>query len=253
MTDLSGKTALITGASRGIGAAAARHLAASGATVFLTARTQEAVEPVAEAITADGGIAHALACDVSRFADVEAAVRAALAETGRLDILVNNAGLIDPISRLETSDPDAWGKVADVNIKGVYHGLRAAGPVMLEQKSGTIINLSSGAASRPIEGWSHYCASKAAVLSLTRSADLEWRREGIRVLGLSPGTVATGMQASIRASGINDYSRLAPTAHLDPDWVGQAIAWLCGKAGDAYLGEDCSLKDPVVRKALGIG
>lgn len=252
MTDLSGKTALITGASRGIGEAAARRLAACGATVILTARTLEAVEPIAISLTAEGGGAHALACDVSRFAEVDAAVAHAQSLTGRLDILVNNAGLIDPISRLETSDPDDWDKVADVNIKGVYHGLRAAGPVMLEQKAGTIINLSSGAASRPVEGWSHYCASKAAVLSLTRCADLEWREHGIRVMGVSPGTVATGMQASIRASGINDYSRLDPSAHLSPDWVGRAIAWLCGKAGDAYLGEDCSLKDPAVRKALGI-
>src|SRR3546814_7074582 len=89
------------------------------------------------------------------------------------------------------SDPDGWDAVVDINLKGVYHGLRAAIPIMEAQGHGVIVNISSGAATSPLEGWSHYCATKAAVLMLTRCVDKEYRDRGIHVVGLSPGTVAT--------------------------------------------------------------
>ena len=142
---------------------------------------------------------------------LNAAIYKCVAEFGRLDILVNNAGVIDPIARIADSDPRQWDQVVDINVKGVYHGLRAAIPVMEAQGSGVIVNLSSGAANGALEGWSHYCATKAAVLSLTRCADKECRENGIRVVGLSPGTVATDMQVSIKASGINPVSQLDPS------------------------------------------
>lgn len=123
---------------------------------------------------------------------------------------------------------------------------------MLEAGGGTIINISSGAATGALEGWSHYCASKAAVLSLTKCADLEFSDHGIRVIGLSPGTVATHMQVAIKASGINPVSRLDPSVHIPPEWVGETISWLATEAGDAYCGIDCSLRDEGVRKAVGL-
>ncbi len=171
MTDLTGRVALVTGASRGIGAATATVLARCGAKVVLAARTADASASVAAAIRGEGREAGSIACDVARYADVEAAVRHACHTFGRLDILVNNAGLIEPIARIGDSDPELWGRVADVNTKGVYHGLRAAIPVMVAQGGGVIVNISSGAATSALEGWSHYCSSKAAVLSLTRCAD----------------------------------------------------------------------------------
>ncbi|MBO6756572.1 MAG: SDR family oxidoreductase [Roseibium sp.] len=252
MFQLQGKSALITGASRGIGEAAALSLAKYGVAVVLAARSTKDIERIAAHIRELGGEAAAISCDVSRYDDVEAAVRLCADSFKGIDILVNNAGLIDPISRLESSDPDAWGKVIDVNVKGVYHGIRAAAPLMLEKGSGTIINISSGAATGALEGWSHYCASKAAVLSLTKCGDKEFGDKGITVLGLSPGTVATEMQVQIKASGINPVSQLDPSVHIPAEWVGEAIAWLSTDAGNAFKGTDCSLRDEGVREAVGL-
>ncbi len=252
MTNLSGKTALITGASRGIGEATARHMAALGATVVLAARSAAHIETIAADISASGATALAVACDVSDANTVQTLVQTAIAESGRLDVLVNNAGVIDPIARLAESDPDAWGHIVDINLKGVYHGLRYAIPEMVRLGGGTVINISSGAATSALEGWSHYCATKAAVLSLTRVADKEYRDHGVRVIGLSPGTVATDMQVQIKASGINPVSQLDPSAHIPPEWVARAIAWLTGPEANAHLGTDFSLKTDAGRIAVGL-
>ena len=252
MITLIGKVALVTGASRGIGAATAKSLAAYGAKVVLTARTADAVEQVAANIRADGGDASATECDVARYADIEAAVRHTVGAYGGLDILVNNAGVMEPIALLADSDPEQWGRIADVNYKGVYHGLRAAIPEMLKRGGGTIINISSRAATSALEGWSHYCSSKAAVLSLTRCANKEYGGRGIRVVGLSPGTVATDMQVAIKASGINPVSQLDPSAHIPADWAARAVAWLATDAGAPYAGGDFSLKTEESRKLVGL-
>lgn len=252
MFDLNGRVALVTGASRGIGEAGARSLAKYGAKVVLAARSADRINTIAEDIQASGGEAIAVTCDVASYADVAKAVQTAIDTFGGLDILVNNAGVIEPIDRIEVSDPEAWGKVIDINVKGVYHGLRAAAPHMLDKGAGTIVNISSGAAIGALEGWSQYCSSKAAALSLTRCGDKEFGDKGIRVVGLSPGTVATQMQVDIKASGINPVSQLDPSVHIPAEWVGETICWLCTEAGDAYRGVDCSLRDEEVRKSVGL-
>ena len=249
MSDMTGKVILITGASRGIGAAAARTFAAKGARVALLARNADAVGELAGEIGAD---ALAIPCDVSRYWEMEAAVGACVQAFGQLDVLVNNAGVIEPIAHLANADPEEWGKVVDVNLKGVFNGMRAALPVMRGQRSGSILTISSGAAHNPVEAWSHYCASKAAVAMLTRCADLENRPAGIRAIGLSPGTVATQMQREIKASGINPVSRLDWDAHIAPEWVAEALVWMCGPAADGYLGEEISLRDEGVRREIGL-
>ncbi|MCY0096278.1 SDR family oxidoreductase [Hoeflea ulvae] len=247
--DLTGKTALITGASRGIGEAASRILAGYGANVVLAARSTRDTARIAAEI---GDKAIAVTCDVAQYIDVENAVKLAVDSFGGLDFLVNNAGVIDPIARIEDSDPEAWDQVVDINFKGVYHGLRAAIPVMKKRGGGVIINISSGAATGALEGWSHYCATKAGVLSLTRCAHAECAADNIRVVGLSPGTVATDMQRSIRDSGVNAVSQMDWSMHISPDWVGEAIAWLTTDAARSYDGDDFSLKTEEARRAVGL-
>ena len=246
---MKGKTVLITGASRGIGAEAARAFAAEGANVVLLARSRGSLEALAGEI---GERALALAGDVSRFEDIEAAVARTVERFGALDVLVNNAGVIEPIAHMAEADPKAWGQVIDINLKGVFFGMRAALPVMLEAGGGTVLTVSSGAAHGPVEAWSHYCASKAGAAMLTRCLDKEYRERGIRAMGLSPGTVATEMQREIRASGINPVSRLDWSEHIPPDWPARALVWMSTPEADEFIGREISLRDEAIRKRLGL-
>ncbi len=246
---MQGKVVVITGASRGIGAEAARAFAAAGARVALLARSQGAVEALAAGLGAD---AMAAGCDVADWAAVQAAMAAVVARFGRIDVLVNNAGVIEPIARLAEADAGVWGEAVDINLKGVFHGMKAVLPQMRAQGGGTIITVSSGAAVNPLEGWSAYCASKAGALMLTRVAHVEEGPHGIRVLGLSPGTVATDMQVKIKASGVNAVSRLEPSAHIPADWPARALVWMCSAAADPWLGTDVSLREERVRRAVGL-
>ena len=252
MSELAGKSAVVTGASRGIGAATAEVFAEQGVSVVLAARTTSEIEALATQIRSNGGKAEAVACDVSKFADLQNAISVCREEFGGLDILVNNAGVIDPIGHLVDSDPEDWAKAADINFKGVYFGLRAAVPVMEAQGSGVIVNVSSGAAHSPLEGRSHYCAAKAAAAMLTRCADLESADKGVRVVGMSPGTVATYMQTAIKASGINPVSELDPSVHIDPSWPAKAIAWLCTEDAAEFAGQEVSLRDEGIRRRIGL-
>jgi NAD(P)-dependent dehydrogenase (short-subunit alcohol dehydrogenase family) len=246
---MQGKVVVITGASRGIGAAAARQFVASGAHVALLARNGAEIAALAAEL---GRGVMALECDVGDFVQVEVALAAVMARHGRLDVLINNAGMIEPIARLEAVDPAAFAQTVQVNLLGVLHGMRAALPVMRKQGAGTIINVSSGAAVNPLEGWGGYCASKAGALMLTRVGHLEEAAQGIRVLGLSPGTVATEMQVKIRASGVNPVSQLAPGAHVPPEWPAKALVWMCSAGADPWLGRDVSLREDVVQRAVGL-
>ena len=226
---VDGKTVIVTGASRGIGEAAAEVFAAAGAKVGLLARSEVAIGEIAARI---GDNAIAVACDVSDYASLEAAIRKVEAAFGPTDVLINNAGAVEPVSHLADADPDAWGKVIDINLKGVFYGMRAVMPSMIARGSGTILTVSSGAAHGPVEAWSHYCASKAGAAMLTRCADKESGEAGLRVMGLSPGTVATQMQKEIKASGINPVSQLDWSAHIPPDWPAKALLWMCGPEAD---------------------
>ncbi|WP_439144040.1 SDR family oxidoreductase [Planktotalea sp.] len=249
MTDVTGKTVIITGASRGIGEASARLFADQGANVVLLARSETTIKAIAAEIC---GTALAIACDVSSYADMDQAVQTATEKFGKVDILINNAGVIEPISHIATADPAAWAKAIDINLTGVFNGMRCVLPAMIEAKSGTILTVSSGAAHNPIEAWSHYCSSKAGAAMMTRMAHLENAAHGIRCMGLSPGTVATQMQKDIKTSGINPVSQLDWDIHIPADWPAKTLLWMCSADSDAWLGEEISLRDEDIRTRVGV-
>ena len=253
MADLNGKVVLITGASRGIGEAAALALGRAGASVMLLARDGARAGQVAQQVTEAGGKAAALACDVSDYAAMQRAVAETRSRFGRLDVLVNNAGVIEPIASVADSDPADWARNIQINLVGAYHALRAVLPDMIAAGGGTIINVSSGAAMRPLEGWSAYCTGKAGLAMLTRSIALEHAGQGIRVFGFQPGTTDTDMQVIIRASGVNQISqipreKLTPVAH-----PAAAIVYLCTPAADDLAGQEFSLGNEAFRSRLNLG
>lgn len=247
---LQGKIALVTGASRGLGEGAARALAKEGAAVMLLARDGDLAQKVAGEIVDAGGTAEALACDVSDYPSVERAVADTRQRLGGLDILINNAGVIEPIAEIAASDPAVWARNIQINLIGAYYVVRAVLDRML-QNGGTIINVSSGAAYRPLEGWSSYCAGKAGLAMLTRSLVLE--TTGVRIFGFSPGTIDTDMQVKIRASGLNQVSQI-PRANLSPvEHAVRGLVYLCDGAADDLTGQDVSMRDEAFRKRIGLG
>jgi len=252
MPDLAGKVVIVTGASRGIGAAAALALAKAGATLVLTARDAAQLDSVAQAITRDGGKAAAITCDVSDWIAVQRLVAETQQRFGKVDVLINNAGVIEPIAVTAEGDPAAWARSIEINLIGAYYAIRAVLPAMLAAGAGTIVNVSSGAAHNPLEGWSAYCSGKAGLAMLTRQIALEHAAQGIRVFGFQPGTTDTGMQVLIRASGINPISKiprenLTPVAH-----PATAIVYLCTSAADDLAGKEFSLRDEAFRNRLNL-
>jgi NAD(P)-dependent dehydrogenase (short-subunit alcohol dehydrogenase family) len=217
---------------------------------MLLARDGDLARKVADEIVDAGGKAEALACDVSDYPSVERAVADTRERLGGLDILVNNAGVIEPIAEIAASDPAVWARNIQINLIGAYYVVRAVLDRML-QNGGTIINVSSGAAYRPLEGWSSYCAGKAGLAMLTRSLVLE--TSGVRIFGFSPGTIDTDMQVKIRASGLNQVSQI-PRADLSPvEHAVRGLLYLCNDASDDLVGQDVSMRDDAFRKRIDLG
>lgn len=249
MSEFTSKTVIITGASRGIGAATARHFATLGANVVLAARSGDEINAIAAEI---GDNALAITCDVSDAAQVENLITQAAEHFDSIDFLINNASIIDPIERLENSDVDAWSRMIDINTKGVYYAIRYALPIMKKQGGGTIITVGSGAATSALEGWSHYCTSKAAVHHLNACLHSEESQNNLRALVLSPGTVATEMQTKIAASGVNPVSQIPWSDHIPADWVARALAWMATDDSNEWLGHVVSLREAVIRSRIGL-
>jgi 3-oxoacyl-[acyl-carrier protein] reductase len=252
MKTLAGKTAIVTGASRGIGHATALELASHGVNLVITARTLEALDETCNKARALGVEVLPIACDVAKFVEVEHAFQTAKTHFSSLDFLINNAGMIEPIASLEKANPEAWARLIEVNLIGVFHTCHAIIPHFLEHQTGVIINLSSGAAHQALEGWSAYCASKAGVAMLTRSIALEFGSRGIRSYGFAPGVVDTQMQSVIRASGINPVSQLPKEKLADPRDPARVIAWLCTPQASEFAGQELSIQDKILRQHAGL-
>jgi len=249
MSTLEGKVVLLLGASRGIGAESARAIAGLGGRQMIASRRPDACRELAASLP---GQAEAIGCDVADYSAVVDAVQATLDKFGKLDILVNCAGVISPIARLEDSDPEAFAETVQINFLGVYHGIRAVLPVFRKNGGGSIVNVSSGAAEVPIEGWSHYCAAKAAVAMLTRCVDSELRGANVLCFGLQPGIADTEMQVEIRASGINELSKRPREQLPPPSEAGHLIAWVCETLPEDLAGREFSIDDPELRRRAGL-
>jgi NAD(P)-dependent dehydrogenase (short-subunit alcohol dehydrogenase family) len=240
---LTGRTALVTGGARGIGLATVRALIGFGATVTFTARSAASRDAALDQLP-PGAIG--ILCDITD--------RETLAQTCApgFDILVNNAATIDPIGRITDLTPEAFSASIETNLTAQFNAIRLCLPAMLARGRGTIVNVSSGAAHRPQEGWSAYCAGKAGLAMLTKSVHLEYGAQGIRVFGLAPGVVDTDMQGTIRASGLNPVSQIPRTALAPANQPGQALAWLCTPAADALAGQELDIRTPELRAAIGL-
>ena len=242
--------AIITGAGRGIGAAAARSLADSGARVIVSAREQAKAEAVVETFRAGTGIA--VACDVIDREQEARLVSETERRFGKPSILINNAGVVAPIGLLDVVSPEAFARAIQVTLIGAAFACQAVLPAMIEAGRGRIINLSSGAAQRPFEGWSAYSAAKAGLAMLTRSLALEYSGAGIEAFGFSPGVVDTDMQAEIRASGINAVSHLPRLSLAPAEEPAAAIAYLCSVASDDLAGQEIDIRIAEFRRAAGL-
>jgi len=199
--DLSGRRALVTGASRGIGRAIAIAYAEAGADVAVLARDGDRLADVAIAVEKAGGRAVVLVADVTDRAAVELAVQSALERLGHLDIVVNNAGGNRFSTPFVGIRPDGWQKTIAVNLDSTVHVCQAVGPHLLERRSGSVVNVASVAGLAAVPMMSHYGAAKAAVLSLTRSLAVEWAHANVRVNALVPGWVETDL---------TEFARTAP-------------------------------------------
>ena len=246
MIDLAGRTALVTGGNRGIGLEAVRALAAAGADVTFTARSAAKVDEAMAALTDVAERVKGVVADANDRAGIAALLG------GGFDILVNNAGVIGPIGRIDDVDIEDWANNIETNLVGAFHAVQQALKPMVARGGGTVVNLSSGAARAPMEGWSAYCAGKAGLAMLTRSVHLEFGEKGIRVFGFAPGVVDTDMQGSIRASGINPVSKLKREDLAPAAEPARAIAWLCTAAADRYCGQEVDVRDPELREACGL-
>lgn len=217
--NIAGKVIIITGASSGMGEAAARHLAAQGARVVLAARRSDRIDAIAEEITKAGGKAVAVVTDVTRPIDMQKVAAAAMEAFGRIDVLVNNAGVM-PLSPIERLKIDEWDRMIDVNLKGVLYGVAAVLPHMQAQKSGHIINTASVAAYKVFPGSAVYSATKFAVRGLTEGLRQEVKPYNIRTTLISPGAVKTELLEQISDKDVQSANQ---------DYVGRV-----GISADSY-------------------
>lgn len=209
MQSLQNKTAIITGAGKGIGKAIAFALAAEGVKVGLIARTAKDLEAVAAEIKSTGGTVEYTTADISNMNQVNAAFAKLTNTLGPIDILVNNAG-IGAFANFMDLEPSAWENVIRVNLFGVYYATRAVLPSMIERKTGDIVNISSTAGQRGAAVTSAYSASKFALIGLSESLMQEVRKHNIRVTCLTPSTVATDMAKELKLTDGNPDKVMQP-------------------------------------------
>ena len=236
MFSLEGKTAVISGASRGIGEEIARVFAMAGAKIVMSSRKEAGITDAVEKIKADGGDALAVVANISHLADCEKLVRESMDWAGRIDILVNNAGTNPAFGPLENVQESAWDKIFAVNLKGAFFTSQLAYKAWMKENGGVIIHTASVGAFGPAPTMNVYGITKAAMIHMTQCMASEWKADGVRVNALAPGVIKTRLSAALW-----DHSDLQETADENPanrigevgDVVGSALL-LASDAG-AYI------------------
>lgn len=246
MSRLANKVALITGSSRGIGKAIALKMAAEGARVVLTARTVEAAETVAAQIREQGGEALVLAVDVAVPAQVEAMLKATTEKFGALHVLVNNAGITRDNLVMRMSDEE-WSAVLATNLTGTFNCIRAASKIMMKQRQGKIINLTSVVAEMGNKGQANYCAAKAGVIGLTKTVARELASRNIQVNAIAPGFVETDMTAGLSEAAKEAMLQSVPLGRSGTaDDVANMALFLASSEADYVTGQTMNVDGGLV-------
>ena len=230
-SELAGQVAIVTGSGRGIGEAIAKGVAAAGAAVAVTARSEDQVHATVAAITSVGGRAVGIPADITDRAAVDSLIAETERQLGPVDLLINNAGASAALGPFWEVDPDEWWQVVETNLRGVMLPTRAVLPGMIERQHGRIINLASNSAVRPSRWNSSYSASKAGVLRFTDSLALQTTQHGVFVFAISPGDVRTAMTEYTwqgQRTGVWPSWMTDPPKMVDGDWLApERTADLC--------------------------
>jgi NAD(P)-dependent dehydrogenase (short-subunit alcohol dehydrogenase family) len=232
-----GKTAFITGAASGIGRATAVAFAAEGARVVVTDRVEAALQETAEYVKESGGEVLAIACDVSKPEEIEAAVAQAVNTFGRIDCAFNNAGVENKATPLHEIELEEWDRILSINLRGTFVCMKHEIAQMVRQGSGVVVNTSSGAGIRGVAGGASYAASKHAMIGMTKSAALDYAKQNIRVNCVLPGNIATPMMDRFTGGDIQKAIDLEPVGRLGkPEKIAEAVLWMCSDLGGFVTG-----------------